>query len=333
MRLRFWTMAALVMASASSRLGAAEAVTLAGRDRAVVLLPPGAPVESYRNAGYRLQLRDGLAEIEVELDALDSREPFLAPKAAGDEPIGSLALALVAGSQTRFDAVGRILAWVARNVLYDSDRQRSQAPLEVLQARSGYCTGVARLSVALLAAVGIPAREVAGYVFAQPNGVGEYHRWIEVHYADRGWTFSDPHRTHQYVPATYLRLAGETVDLDQGTQGVLLERQSELRAIDVYPGAPEWISVRRNHERRYAGALRVMAPGGRLELAGGGLRRIRQLDGQAAVFLGLAPGEYVLSWQAADRPPLTRRLSLHGPVEAQVDLTAQWRGDAGVEGP
>jgi transglutaminase-like putative cysteine protease len=86
----------------------------------------------------------------------------------------------------------------------------------VLRRRTAYCTGTARLAVALLTAVGIEAREVPGYVYASAGSDDVrpgFHRWIEVRYPDRGWAFSDPLASQHFVPATYLRLAAESLEV------------------------------------------------------------------------------------------------------------------------
>ncbi|HXT22052.1 MAG TPA: transglutaminase-like domain-containing protein, partial [Thermoanaerobaculia bacterium] len=210
-------LAPLVLA-VGARAAQAQAIALVGSDRVRLELPAGVLVEDYENAGYRLRVERGMATVEVDLAPLRSSQPFILPPAAvSHEPVAVLARAVAAGAATRYEAVTRVLQWVARNVAYDLDRDAAQDPAAVLARRSGYCTGMARLSVALLRALDVPAREVPGFLVA-PAGAGAgpaaragFHRWIEVRYDDVGWVFSDPLVALHYVPATYVRVASEAL--------------------------------------------------------------------------------------------------------------------------
>lgn len=92
-----------------------------------VLVPPATHVEPYANAGYRLQRLDDAWEVEVVASPLGSRFPF---SSGGPQRgvVGDLAQRITAGAATRYEAVSRVLAWVARNVRYDLDRHASQTP-------------------------------------------------------------------------------------------------------------------------------------------------------------------------------------------------------------
>jgi transglutaminase-like putative cysteine protease len=63
----------------------------------------------------------------------------------------------------------------------------------------------------LLRRAGIHARTVQGVLKSRPGTPGyepdiggAYHRWIEVHYPDRGFVFSDPSASVNGVDARYL---------------------------------------------------------------------------------------------------------------------------------
>lgn len=295
---------------------ATPAVAVGGADRARILPPPGATVEPYAGVGYRLVLEDGVARVEVEASPLGSRAAYAAPARWTDDAVGRLARARVAGAVSEYEATSRILDWVARNVSYDLDRTAPQDPLAVLARRSGYCTGVARLTVALLAAAGIPAREVAGYVAAD-DVVRGYHRWIEVWIRDRGWVMSDPLRSHHFVPASYLRLASERLTVAAGLDGLLLARHDEVVALDLEPGAAPGVRLRRNDDRQRAAALRVEVPSvetGSAVLEGRDRRRSVALASGGATFLGLPGGDYRL-----------RILWAGGELERQVTVAARSR--------
>ncbi len=323
--------AALLAAAPVAAPAAAEprvGLAVEGIDSARLQIPAGARIEDYENAGYRLRVRGGEARVEVDASALASTSRFAAPRGPRPrDPIHRLARSLTAGAGSRYEAISRVLGWVARSIAYDLDRGEPQDAVAVLRRRSGYCTGVARLTVALLEAAGIPAREVAGYVVDpdHPGGRGGYHRWIEAYLPDRGWVFSDPLRSHHYVPATYLRLAAEELEPERGTEGRLLARRQILAVVDPYRHGVPGITARRNSERQLAAVLRVRVEGsgsGLAELTGASQRRTRPLVDGAAVFVGLVPDSYRL------------RLTLPGGVvERPVELPDRVRKSLSLKAP
>ncbi len=216
---------------------------------------------------------------------------------------------------------------MARSIAYELDRDQPQDAGAVLERRSGYCTGVARLTVSLLRAVGIPAREVAGYVLASGGGGSGsgYHRWIEAYLPDRGWAFSDPLRSHHYVPATYLRLASEERAPEDGMEGLLLDRRDGIDVVDLYPDAVPGITARRNSERRLAAALTVHVEGARTglaELTGSGKRRAHTLIDGGTTFVGLDPGCYELRL-VSEGGLVERRIALAGRMRKALSLPRQ----------
>ena len=304
----------------------AQALAMAGADRARLVLPPAAAVEPYANAGYRLRVDGRTASVEVALAPLRSRVPFSLPSARPDgDAIARLARAVTHGASTRYEAASRLLGWVASNVRYELDRSAPQDAPSVLARRRAYCTGVARLTVALLQVVGIPAREVPGFLAAPPGaGVPEgYHRWVEVFFEDVGWVFSDPLLSHHYVPATYVRLASETLRGGAAGEGRLLDREDHRQAVDLFVEMPPGVSLRRNSPLQRAAALTVSV-GGSLEgvarLEGGGESRTRPLEGGASTFLGLEPGVYRLRIEVPGRSPLEKQITLRARVAARVHL-------------
>jgi len=332
--------AVALLALALPRPGAgAEARVVAGSDAAEISPPAGAVVRPYENAGYRLTLApDGATRVEVDLGPIGSRAPFALPAADGGATVSRVARAIAAGSGGRYEAVSRLLAWVAANVSYDLDRAADQAPEAVLERRTAYCTGLARLSVALLGAVGIEAREVPGYVAEPvPGGPGAgFHRWIEVWYPDRGWVFSDPISSHHFVPATYLRIDDPRLESYPGA-GLLVAREDRMQDVDLAPGpAPvRPFRVRPNEGTRQAAALLVrLAPAvegaATLEGATGGVRTV-SLAGGRGVFLGLEPGRYELKVRTAGRLAAWKRLTFRDRVLAELEVPVEdGRGEGGT---
>ena len=268
-----------------------------GTDHARLLPPAGAQVDAYGNVGYELRWVAGNElEVRVNTDPLESTSRFELP-ALGDgevDPVTRLARAVVGDASTHYEASSRLLGWVARNIRYELNREASQEADAVLERRSGYCTGIARLTVALLLAVDMEAREVAGYMVGEGGG---FHRWIETHLPDRGWVFSDPLRSHHYVPANYVRLGSEELWPEKGTEGLLIERHDGVEAVDLFPSAAPGIRARRNSDRQLAASLRVRitdSSTGIAELTGSSERRVHSLVDGRTTFLGLDPGRYQL---------------------------------------
>lgn len=333
-------LAAAVLATLSCAAELPAATHLVhGSDRATMLIPAGVQIDSYANAGYRMVVEDSVAEVEVDLAPLDSRQRFDERRlAAAKTPEARLARAVAAGSRTRFEAVSRILGWITANIRYELDRGLAQDSGAVLARRSAYCTGTARLAVALLDSLAIPAREIAGYVVEEiPGGQGAgFHRWIEVFYDDRGWVFSDPLASQNFVAATYLRLASSVVESELPGPALLLSRDREVEQIDLLAQTPaRLILARGNGGARRTAALRVTArafSGAQAELIGPGNRRqVESISDGTAVFLGLVPATYEVRIREGGRLEVTRQITIHGPVLADLEI-AEFAGSGGGGG-
>ena len=80
---------------------------------------------------------------------------------------------------------------------------------DVLRAGTGDCTEHAVLAVAMLRALGVPAHEVYGLVYARMGGTdGLYwHAWVEVRSAGE-WIAIDPTFGQAVADATHLAFSG-----------------------------------------------------------------------------------------------------------------------------
>lgn len=201
----------------------------------------------------------------------------------------------------------------------------------MLERRTAFCTGYARLTVALLGAVSIEAREVAGYVAeGRPvaGGAG-FHRWIEIHYPDRGWVFSDPLSSYGFVDATYLRIASDRLSTPVPGNGLVIERNDRTLAVDVAPGTPAVsLRLRANSETRAAAALAVELESGldaRAELIGSGFHRILELPAGKGTFLGLEPGRYEIRVREGDRLAAWKNITIRDRILALMSIP---RGDS-----
>lgn len=310
-----------------------DGLSIEGRDVARLLPPQGAQVKPYENNGYRLRFRGDEVLVEVTAAPLESRVPFRLPQRPHKvEPVTRLALRVTTGAKTQVEAASRLLNWVARNIEYSLDREQPQNALAVLERRSGYCTGIARLTVALLEVAGIRAREVPGYVYGRSPGVlpaQGYHRWVEIYYPDVGWVFSDPLISHNWVPANYLRIASEQLDLRSGVEGLMIERQDQIAPVDLYPGGALGVRARRNSDRQLAGALSVQVENvevGLASLEGVGLRRNHSLIRGSATFVGLDPGQYRLRLHVAGLPLYEKEIAVLGRERLKLSVPSSgWR--------
>ena len=209
-----WAGFALVLSAAAAPGGEQRGVYRASGSDARLF-------DQYDNDGYSLEVRaesDGSRTLSVRVSdgALGSAAPF--PPAARTAPAlvtapdrDAFASRLASGSRTLQEAVRRILLGLAGEIRYDPDRLRLQDPAAVFASRRAYCVGFAELAVDLLRRAGISARTVQGVLHTEPGSDryeaqlgGVYHRWIEVHYPDRGYVFSDPMRSINGVDAGYL---------------------------------------------------------------------------------------------------------------------------------
>jgi transglutaminase-like putative cysteine protease len=177
--------------------------------------------EQYDNDGYSLAVAPAagggvVLSVRVSDAPLDSRAPFptgrprdrVLPRAPDRD---AFAARLTDGATTEAQAAERILTGLAGFVRYDPDRVRRQEPSAVFAERRANCVGLSELAVDLLRRVAISARTVQGVLKSDPGSPGYdaaiggvYHRWIEVHYPDRGDVFSDPSASVNGVDARYL---------------------------------------------------------------------------------------------------------------------------------
>ncbi len=177
--------------------------------------------DQYDNDGYSLAVlpaRSGAVDLVVTVSdsPLESRAPY--PTGLARDPALTAAAVrdafvfdLVRGATTQSEAVEKVLAGLASRVRYDPDRVRRQEPGAVFREKRANCVGFSELAVDLLRRAGIRARTVQGVLTGGPGTPsydavvgGAYHRWIEIHYLDRGYVFSDPSASINGVDARYL---------------------------------------------------------------------------------------------------------------------------------
>ncbi len=133
------------------------------------------------------------------------------PNVECDDPeVRALARKIVEGSDSAWEAVQRIGAWIKENITY---RITGSGALECLRTRKGDCGPHAWLTIALCRAAGIPARITGGVLYSRALG-GSFgqHYWTRVWMGPAGWVPIDTttHEVGTLSPAhiTLWNLAG-----------------------------------------------------------------------------------------------------------------------------
>lgn len=201
----------------------AEARSIPGR---AVMVMTGLP-EKFQQNSYRqkyVKLPDGRVEVTLLADSpkLASLKPLPVADPEGgknlkssiivesDNPeIHKLARKLAGSEKDAYAVAKKIVTWVATSLQKDYGASADRAS-DVLRQMKGDCTEHSLLAVALLRAVGIPARRVDGVVYmVNEDGVPAFywHEWIEAYVGE--WTQMDPTFNQVVADATHFGVGEE----------------------------------------------------------------------------------------------------------------------------
>lgn len=239
---------ALVIAVASAAAGGEQIARYRGEGEAARLF------DQFDNDGYSLAVSAGPAgsvelSVRVSDSPLASRAPFptglprdrALPHAPDRD---AFAESSARGAATQAAAVERILDALAARVRYDPDHVRRQDPSAVFAEKRANCVGLSELAVDLLRRAGIRARTVQGVLKTEPGTPGydsriggAYHRWIEIHYPDRGFAFSDPSASVNGVDARYLPFSRRAYAKPKDLRLILVTLSGELGYRSVLAGS------------------------------------------------------------------------------------------------
>jgi len=131
---------------------------------------------------------------------------------SNEQDIINHATSLAAGCTKEYEAVMCMIDWCKDNLTYFSNPPQHDA-LWILNDTNhrAQCAGFSHMAIALLRAVGIPARFVGGFSISEqyyipgPSGGWWYnhgqgtHSWLEVYYLDTGWIPYNAQGQYQYV--------------------------------------------------------------------------------------------------------------------------------------
>ena len=172
-----------------------------GRDRSDAAAPGDTP--PWEAAADRAALP--FDAVEFVFDSTESRSAWtVEPYARASFPPGRPLL----------DAVLELTARIHDEFTFDPKATTVATPLtEVFASRRGVCQDFARLEIACLRSLGIPARYVSGYMETVPPpgarrliGADASHAWLTVYCPGIGWIPVDP--TNNLLPSdTHVTLA------------------------------------------------------------------------------------------------------------------------------
>lgn len=125
------------------------------------------------------------------------------PHAGWGPGIADRAAKVVSGTANAADAVAAIHDAVRDHMEYSPGATFVGMDVnEVFAEQGGVCQDFAHLAIAMYRSVGIPARYVSGYLYAQDQSVGtapedaevdiQTHAWVEAFVPDWGWWALDP---------------------------------------------------------------------------------------------------------------------------------------------
>jgi transglutaminase-like putative cysteine protease len=170
-----------------------------------VELAPYTPPELSTSESWE-ELRDALAHARQPDELAAMEFTFDSPHARPDAELLAFAASSFPPGRPLLEAVLDLTRRIHRDFSYQPGSTSVRTPLsEVLRTRRGVCQDFAHLEIAMLRALGLPARYVSGYVHnrssdggAPPSGADASHAWVSVHSRRLGYVDFDP--TNGVVP-------------------------------------------------------------------------------------------------------------------------------------
>ena len=176
-----------------SAAGESNATNVYGPDRIINIGTQHSILKDY-NKAYARNKELWNAQ-RTDSDAIEKNK-----RGSNDKDIIALAKKITASSKDDYSKMRAIHDWVATNIYYDypayrgeldlaGDVSSPQSPFVVLDRKRAVCGGYAATTVALLRAVGIPAKSISGVVKSD-NKVG--HAWSQAWLSsEKRWVIMD----------------------------------------------------------------------------------------------------------------------------------------------
>ncbi len=115
---------------------------------------------------------------------------------------------LVAGKRDLFEALTAVAEYVYSNMTYDEGiGQKIEKASNIFKDKRGVCVEYSTLFIALVRALGLPARYVSGIAYSNIKNSFGNHAWVEV-YMPEGWIPFDPtYGQYGWLDATHIALS------------------------------------------------------------------------------------------------------------------------------
>lgn len=183
------------------------------------------------NFGYKAKIKTGsyIAKVNNKvnfpiLELPDEVKQFTMPSEiinSDDEDVVGYAGELAEGEDDLYVVVNKIAEWTKNNIRYDLSTltaEVSQKASWVLDYRQGVCDELTSLFIAMLRALGIPAKFISGVAYTNsplfPENWGS-HGWAEVYFPGYGWVPYDvTYGQFGYLDATHVKLK-ESLDSNE----------------------------------------------------------------------------------------------------------------------
>ena len=168
----------------------------------------------------------------LELDSVD--RTYLFGRALIDAPsrVRELALAIIDGSTSDFQAAARLEQFLLTTYDYDLrvptlSRSSDVVDSFLFERRAGYCAQFATAMAVMARLVGLPARVAVGYVPGEYNSLTgahtvrfqDSHAWVEIKFRRHGWVPFDPTPRPDSPWALDPGFSGATESLQQVLRG------------------------------------------------------------------------------------------------------------------
>lgn len=178
-------------------------------------------------------------KIDFPIKDLDKElEIYIKPSETIDsdnEEIVKLASELVNGEDDVYKAVFKIADWTKSNIEYNLSTltaEASQKASWVLENRKGVCDEITTLFIAMLRAVGIPAKFVSGVSYTNSELFEENwgaHGWAEVYFPNYGFVpFDVTYGEFGFIDATHIKMKDSVDSASSSTQYEWLGRNVDL---------------------------------------------------------------------------------------------------------